>query len=115
MFWLFPQKAIDYQFLLDPQTDFFLYSLLRKSMSTYYASKAYVLMFSEALNKEFSQDNVTVTVLCPGPTQTEFFKRSDMIGTKLERSPCRPDERQTYRDSGFNQQTVAIFGAVNPS
>ena len=56
-------------------------------ISTYYASKAYVLMLSEALKRELEQDGVTITVLCPGPTQTEFFERHDMIGTKLERSP----------------------------
>jgi len=56
-------------------------------MSTYYASKAYVLMLSEALMSELKQDGVTITVLCPGPTQTEFFERHNMIGTKLERSP----------------------------
>ena len=56
-------------------------------MSTYYASKAYVLMFSEALNNELAQDGVIVTVLCPGPTQTEFFERNDMVNTNIAKSP----------------------------
>ena len=56
-------------------------------MSTYYASKAYVLMLSEALKNELKPDRVTVTVLCPGPTHTAFFERNDMLGTKLAKSP----------------------------
>jgi hypothetical protein len=56
-------------------------------MSTYYASKAYLLILSEALRNEFKSDRVAVTVLCPGPTRTEFFNRNNMRGTKLEKSP----------------------------
>ena len=41
-------------------------------MAVYYASKAYVLSFSEALHREFSERGVRVTALCPGPVSTEF-------------------------------------------
>lgn len=41
-------------------------------MATYYATKAFVLSFSEALSQELSGTGVTSTVLCPGPTATEF-------------------------------------------
>jgi uncharacterized protein len=52
-------------------------------MSVYYASKAYVLSFSEALHNETRDYGVKVTCLCPGPTKTEFDKRSGASGTKL--------------------------------
>jgi len=52
-------------------------------MSSYYASKAYVLSLSEALNNEFGQDNVTVSVLCPGPTETEFADRAEMTSARF--------------------------------
>ena len=41
-------------------------------MAVYYASKAYVLSLSEALSNETSGTGVTVTCLCPGPTETGF-------------------------------------------
>lgn len=45
-------------------------------MAVYYASKAYVLHFSEALAEELSATGVSVTALCPGPTATEFLNRA---------------------------------------
>jgi short-subunit dehydrogenase len=45
-------------------------------MAVYYATKAYVLSFSEALASECSGTGVTVTALCPGPTRTEFEGRA---------------------------------------
>ncbi len=47
-------------------------------MATYYASKAFVLSFSEALSEELRGTGVTVTALCPGPTQTDFQVRAGM-------------------------------------
>lgn len=44
-------------------------------MNVYYASKAYVLFFTEALHQEL-KGRVRVTALCPGPTPTGFFKRA---------------------------------------
>lgn len=41
-------------------------------MSVYYASKAFVLSFSQAIGAELRKDGVTVTALCPGPTVTGF-------------------------------------------
>ena len=43
-------------------------------MSIYYASKSYMLSFSEAIANELKGTGVTVTVLCPGPTKTDFQK-----------------------------------------
>jgi short-subunit dehydrogenase len=55
-------------------------------MAVYYASKAYVLSFSEALANEVRGTGVTVTVLCPGPTRTNFQNRAGVGDTLLVRS-----------------------------
>jgi hypothetical protein len=47
-------------------------------MAVYYASKAYVLSFSEALSRELVPLGVRVTVLCPGPVRTEFQMRAGL-------------------------------------
>lgn len=52
-------------------------------MAVYYATKAYVLSFSEALANELEGTGVTVTVLCPGPTESGFQERAAMQESKL--------------------------------
>ena len=52
-------------------------------MAVYYATKAYVLHFSEAIANELQGTGVTVTCLCPGPTVTEFHKRANMLGARM--------------------------------
>jgi hypothetical protein len=54
-------------------------------MAVYYATKAYVLLFSEAIANEVAGTGVTVTCLCPGPTRTEFHLRARMEDSKLVR------------------------------
>ncbi len=51
-------------------------------MAVYYATKAYVLSFSESLHRELKPRGVRVTALCPGPVRTEFQQRAGM-GEKL--------------------------------
>jgi uncharacterized protein len=52
-------------------------------MAVYYATKAYVLSFSEALANELKGSGVTVTCLCPGPTETGFQERAALQGSRL--------------------------------
>jgi short-subunit dehydrogenase len=60
-------------------------------MAVYYATKAYVLSFSEALHQELKSKGVRVTALCPGPVPTEFQARAGMgmevFPSFLTRSP----------------------------
>lgn len=53
------------------------------NVTCYYATKAFVRSFGEALWQETRRKGVTVTTLCPGPTQTEFFKRSGVDRAQL--------------------------------
>jgi short-subunit dehydrogenase len=52
-------------------------------MAVYFASKAYVLSFSEAIQAELADRGVTVTCLCPGPTATGFAARARMGTARL--------------------------------
>jgi len=53
------------------------------NMAVYYASKAFVLSFSEALAHELAGTGVTVTAVCPGPTLTGFQDASGLTGRKI--------------------------------
>jgi uncharacterized protein len=55
-------------------------------MAVYYATKAYVLSFSEALANELQGTNVNVSVLCPGATETGFSNRARLQESKLFQS-----------------------------
>jgi short-subunit dehydrogenase len=52
-------------------------------MAVYHASKAFVLSFSEALAIELEETGTTVTALCPGATDTDFFRKADMTETRI--------------------------------
>ena len=56
-----------------PQPDFAIYA----------ATKSYVLSFSKALNRELAYRGITVTAVCPGPVNTEFFTIAEQYGSTL--------------------------------
>jgi len=61
-------------------------------MAVYYATKAYVLSFTESLHRELKPRGVRVTALCPGPVRTEFQRRAGM-GEKLPGLLVRPADK----------------------
>jgi len=85
-------------------------------MAVYYASKAYVLHFSEAIAEELRDTGVTVTALCPGPTRTRFATDAGMRTARMEKSPFMMDvddvARFGYR-AMMRGQRVAIPGFLN--
>lgn len=52
------------------------------TLAVYHATKAFVLSFSEAIATELEDTPVTVTALCPGPVDTDFFTKAEMIDTQ---------------------------------
>ncbi len=66
-------------------------------MAVYYASKAYVLHFSEALAEELSGTGATVTCLCPGPVKTNFQQRAHLGNTRMSTTPLLVDVREVAR------------------
>jgi len=69
-------------------------------MAVYYATKAYVLSFSEALASETAGTGVTVTALCPGPVPTEFQKRAGTEKGLLVTGPLALSAR-TVAEAGY--------------
>ena len=86
-------------------------------MAVYYASKAYVISFSEALSAELADRNVRVTALCPGPVATGFQARAGLRpGGIGEGSPLALPARRVAEIgyAGFMRgQRVVIAGAGN--
>ena len=84
-------------------------------MAVYYATKAYVLSFSEALHRELSGRGVRVTALCPGPVPTEFQARSQMQPNSAPRSLELPPNRvaQIGYDGLMRGKRVVVAGIGN--
>ena len=85
-------------------------------MAVYYATKAYVLSFSEALANETAGTGVTVTALCPGPTITEFQKAAGLEATRLFRSPLvmkAPEVARAGYEGMMRGKRVVVPGAAN--
>ena len=84
-------------------------------MAVYYASKAYVLSFSEALHHELAGRGIRVTALCPGPVPTEFQARSGMELPAASKIIELPPDRvaQIGYDGLMRGKRVVIAGTGN--
>lgn len=84
-------------------------------MAVYFATKAYVLHFSEALSNELQGTGVTVTCLCPGATATEFHKRANATGMRFLRMGSM--DARTVAEDGYRAlmagKPVVISGLKN--
>ena len=83
-------------------------------MAVYYASKAFVLSFSEALHEEVKAKGVRVATLCPGATKTEFGDVADMTSSTLFKFAGEPDQvvRDGIRALDGNR-AVKVSGLAN--
>lgn len=83
-------------------------------MAVYYATKAYVLSFSEALSEEFKGTGVTVTALCPEPTNTGFAQHANLLNSKLFKNSANASSVvETGYRALMKGQRVAIPGITN--
>jgi len=84
-------------------------------MAVYYATKAYVLSFSEALANEVKDAGITVTCLCPGPTETGFGARAGNDKARMFKYAAMSAAR--VAEDGYRAlmegRTLAISGAQN--
>lgn len=85
-------------------------------MSVYYASKAFVLSFSEALTRELKGTGVTVTTLCPGPTETNFALSAG-LGKSLMHRILPAATSMSVAKAGYSAmkrgKTIEIPGLTN--
>ena len=84
-------------------------------MAVYFATKAFVLSFSEALSEEVRAHGVTVTALCPGPTRTEFGEVAGWRGAKVidKLSASSPDVVRAGIRAMDKGRAMVIPGVVN--
>jgi short-subunit dehydrogenase len=82
--------------------------------AVYFATKAFVLSFSEAIANELHGTGVTVTALCPGPTRTEFTGYADMEGVPgfKRAAPARKVAQAGY-DAMLKGKTLVVPGLLN--
>ena len=86
------------------------------NMAVYHATKAFVLFLSEAVAFEMRGSGVTISALCPGATQTNFFNEADMHGIRLLKfsPPARADKvAQIGWDGMMRGKAVIVPGLVN--
>ena len=86
------------------------------NMAVYFATKAYVLSFSEAVDNEVSNKGVTVTALCPGATESGFQIAAAMEESNLVKGKKLPTSKEVA-EYGYaammKGKTVAIHGLMN--
>lgn len=86
------------------------------TMAVYYATKAYVLSFSEAIDNELRDKGITVTALCPGATESGFQEAAAMQDSKLVKGRKLPTSK-AVAEYGYKAmlkgKTIAIHGLVN--
>jgi uncharacterized protein len=86
------------------------------TMAVYYATKAYVLSFSEAIDNEVREHGVSVTALCPGATASGFQDAAAMQESKLVKGKKLPTSKEVA-EYGYKAmmkgKTVAIHGTMN--
>tara|TARA_R110002050_G_scaffold290260_3_gene443840 strand:+ start:6921 stop:7706 length:786 start_codon:yes stop_codon:yes gene_type:complete len=86
-------------------------------LSTYFASKAFVLSFSEAIHSELSGTGVSVTTLCPGPTETGFVAAADGMNNSGLFAKQKVSTPYEVAKDGFyammNSESVKVSGLLN--
>ncbi|WMN11969.1 SDR family oxidoreductase [Marivirga salinae] len=85
-------------------------------MAVYYATKHYVLAFSEAIAEELNGSGVSVTALCPGPTASGFQNAADLGDSKLVKNKKLPSSAEVAEygyKSMMKGKRVAIHGFQN--
>lgn len=95
--------------------------------AVYHGTKAFVHSFTEAVRAEIKDTPVTITSLLPGPTDTDFFRKADMLDSKIVQEGELADPADVAKDgyeamiagkdmviSGFKNKLQVAMGNVTP-
>jgi short-subunit dehydrogenase len=83
-------------------------------LAVYHATKAFVLSLSESLATELEDTGVTLTALCPGPTDTDFFPKADMMETRAFQHAMPPQEvAKAGYEACLDGKRIIIPGGMN--
>jgi short-subunit dehydrogenase len=95
--------------------------------SVYHGTKAFVLSFSEAIREELKGTNITITVLQPGATDTDFFNKAEMQDSKIVQESSLSNPAEVAQDgfdalmagddkviSGFKNKAMIAMANVTP-
>lgn len=95
--------------------------------AVYHGTKAFVHSFSESIRRELKDTGVTVTSLLPGPTDTDFFNKADMLESKIVQEGNLDDAAKVAKDgyeallagqdmvvSGFKNKMTVAMGNITP-
>lgn len=90
--------------------------LPQPGFNVYAASKAYVLSYSRALNRELKKQEISVTAVCPGPVETEFFLRAEEqkktpVYKQIFRASKEKVVAKALRD-GWKRKEVSVYGSA---
>ena len=86
-------------------------------MAVYFATKAFIASFSQALSSELSHTNITVTTLCPGPTKTNFAKLAGLYNNPIHQGIVPILEADDVAECGYKMmmrgKRLVIVGLMN--
>ena len=85
-------------------------------LNVYHSTKAFVLSYSEALAVELENSGVSVTALCPGPTDTDFFPKADMtgvVGFQKGKVMAPQDVAEAGYKGVMDRELIVVPGTMN--
>jgi hypothetical protein len=83
-------------------------------LNVYHSTKAFVLSWSEGLSVELEDTGITVTALCPGPTDTDFFPKAGMMETRAFQHAAPPQDVAKAGYAGLMKEELFVVpGGMN--
>ena len=85
-------------------------------LNVYHSTKAFVLSYAEALAVELEDEGVTVTALCPGPTDTDFFTKGDLTDARIFQKGkvmAPQDVARAGFDGAMKGDRIVVPGGMN--